>query len=76
MRDHVTFPVNNPLPGLPAGNFAGYVDHDYVFAEDRQLPFPHLRATPVMVRCVLTIERDDHPESFSRSDRSTGGTLM
>lgn len=70
MRDHVTFPVTKPLPGLPAGNFAGYVDHEYVFAEDRRLPFPHLRATPVMVRCVLTIERDIHPKSFDAADRA------
>lgn len=69
MRDHVTFPVAEPLPGLPVGNFAGYIDHVYLFSEDRQLPFPHMRATPVTVRCVLTIERDIHPVSFDRASR-------
>ncbi|MEI9803515.1 MAG: hypothetical protein WDN48_02330 [Pseudolabrys sp.] len=70
MRDHVTFTVSTPKNGLPTGNFAGYIDHENRFSIERQLPFPHVRATAVMTHCVLRIEREDHPEIFAPSDSS------
>jgi hypothetical protein len=68
MRDIGTFVVRPGTPGLPAGNFAGYIDREPSFFLDRGLPFPHARATYHVTQCVMRIERLDHPEAFAADD--------
>jgi hypothetical protein len=65
MRDMGTFIVRPGTPGLPEGNFFGYIDREPVFTEDQNLPFPHIRASYRVTQCVMRIEREDHPEVFT-----------
>jgi hypothetical protein len=65
MHDMGTFIVRPGTPGLPAGNFFGYIDREPVFSENRNLPFPHVRATYHVTQCVMRIEREDHPQMFT-----------
>jgi hypothetical protein len=50
---------------LPAGNFADYVDRESILTLDYGLPFPHVRQTCQVTRCVTRVERRDHPEVFA-----------
>jgi hypothetical protein len=68
MRDNGTFTVQPHTPCLPVGNFDGYIDREPSFLIDYELPFPHLRAIYEVIRCVMRVERLDHPEFFAASD--------
>ena len=68
MRDCTTFIVLPGTKSLPAGNFAGYIDLEPSYIEDKRLPFPHILTVQKLARCVLRIERADHPEIFSSAD--------
>lgn len=50
------------------GNFAGYVDRESILSLDYGLPFPHVRQTCQVTRCVMRVERHDHPEVFADED--------
>jgi hypothetical protein len=68
MRDSGTFIVRPNTSGLPSGNFGGYIDQESSLSLDYALPFPHVRATYQVARCVMRIERIDHPEVFAAGD--------
>lgn len=70
MRDNVPFIVREGTPGLPVGNFAGYIDHEIDFSLDRSLPFPGVRASVRVARCVMRIERTHRPDVFAADDSS------
>lgn len=69
MRDIGTFIVQPETPGLPAGNFNGYIDREPSYFVDHHLPFPHIRAEYRVTQCVLRVEREDHSDSFSSDDQ-------
>jgi hypothetical protein len=68
MRDNGTFIVRPGTSGLPAGKFEGYIDREPRFFLDYSLPFPHIRTSYEVTRCVMCVERLDHPQVFAAED--------
>jgi hypothetical protein len=56
-RDQVTFEVPTAVEGIPAGQHRGYVEHMTIAMRGESVT--------QLARCMLHIERSEHPECFS-----------